>query len=63
MGERTFWVALAHETILALAEDYPAAAEIVARSAAVDPAIADHLGLPEKAAVRAHYKRQHEMCS
>ena len=62
MSDDTFWLAITYETILALAEDYPVAAEIVAAQVAIlIPEASKQLGSQPKDGVRAHYRRQREL--
>ena len=50
-SETTFWVAITHEAIVAIGEDYPDIAAFLANSAAII------YPLPLKSDVRARYKR------
>ena len=59
--EETFWVAIPHETILCLEEDWPEAAAILARQAACSVSVQEELGPQPKKSVRAHYRRQREI--
>lgn len=54
--EKTFWVALAHEAIVALGEDYPEAAQVIAAQVVIFP-IDSGMEALSKEDVRARYVR------
>lgn len=59
--DRTFWLALPYELLLALSEDYPSAGRIIANSVVCGIDAHHQFGVPKKDDVRAFYKRQQEL--